>query len=169
MVLKMVLMEVDHAMNVEGNREAAKLANWFTKRSVMTSSVTSLSTLLASFSTTLSINWSITIPNTTSPHLRCHKNSQAIWRSSVGLPGSPVVFMSQKSVFSETPCTIVHELGKCHAHILNKTPNCDQINGIARMKGKERSKSVSSLKGKGHCMQLSLSHSTSHQFHQISF
>ena len=103
-VLKMVLMEVDHAMNVEGNREAAKLANWFTKRSVMTSSVTSLSTLLASFSTTLSINWSITIPNTTSPHLRCHKNSQAIWRSSVGLPGSPVVFMSQKSVFSETPC-----------------------------------------------------------------
>ena len=91
-VLKMVLMEVDHAMNVEGNREAAKLANWFTKRSVMTSSVTSLSTLLASFSTTLSINWSITIPNTTSPHLRCHKNSQAIWRSSVGLPGSPVVF-----------------------------------------------------------------------------
>ena len=98
-VLKMVLMEVDHAMNVEGNREAAKLANWFTKRSVMTSSVTSLSTLLASFSTTLSINWSITIPNTTSPHLRCHKNSQAIWRSSVGLPGSPVVFMSQKSVF----------------------------------------------------------------------
>ena len=105
MVLKMVLMEVDHAMNVEGNREAAKLANWFTKRSVMTSSVTSLSTLLASFSTTLSINWSITIPNTTSPHLRCHKNSQAIWRSSVGLPGSPVVFMSQKSVFSETPCS----------------------------------------------------------------
>ena len=105
-VLKMVLMEVDHAMNVEGNREAAKLANWFTKRSVMTSSVTSLSTLLASFSTTLSINWSTTIPNTTSPHLRCHKNSQAIWRSSVGLPGSPVVFMSQKSVFSETPCTI---------------------------------------------------------------
>ena len=106
-VLKMVLMEVDHAMNVEGNREAAKLANWFTKRSVMTSSVTSLPTmsLLASFSTTLSINWSITIPNTTSPHLRCHKNSQAIWRSSVGLPGSPVVFMSQKSVFSETPCT----------------------------------------------------------------
>ena len=103
-VLKMVLMEVDHAMNVEGNREAAKLANWFTKRSVMTSSVTSLSTLLASFSTTLSINWSITIPNTTSPHLRCHKNSQAIWRSSVGLPGSPVVFMSLKSVFSETPC-----------------------------------------------------------------
>ena len=91
-VMKMVLMEVDHAMNVEGNREAAKLANWFTKRSVMTSSVTSLSTLLASFSTTLSINWSITIPNTTSPHLRCHKNSQAIWRSSVGLPGSPVVF-----------------------------------------------------------------------------
>ena len=91
-VLKMVLMEVDHAMNVEGNREAAKLANWFTKRSVMTSSVTSLSTLLASFSTTLSINWSTTIPNTISPHLRCHKNSQAIWRSSVGLPGSPVVF-----------------------------------------------------------------------------
>ena len=96
-VLKMVLMEVEHTMNVEGDREAAKLANWFTKRSLMTSSVTSLSTLLAFFSTTLSINWSTTIPNTTSPHLRCHKNS-------VGLPGSPVVFMSLKSVFSETPC-----------------------------------------------------------------
>ena len=30
-VLKMVLMELDHAINVEGDRGAAKLANWFTK------------------------------------------------------------------------------------------------------------------------------------------
>ena len=30
-VLKMVLMDVDHAINVEGDRGAAKLANWFTK------------------------------------------------------------------------------------------------------------------------------------------
>ena len=29
--LKMVLMDVDHAINVEGDRGAAKLANWFTK------------------------------------------------------------------------------------------------------------------------------------------
>ena len=54
---------------------------------------------------------------------RCHKYSQAIWRSSVGLLWSPVVFISQKSVFSETPCNLTNPSPKHSFQGVNVSKN----------------------------------------------
>ena len=74
-VMKMVLIEVDHATNVEGDREAAKMANLVYKE-LSDDFRGHLAVHLVGL--LLSITWSTTIPNTTSPYLRCHKYSQAI-------------------------------------------------------------------------------------------
>ena len=102
-VMKMVLIEVDHAINVEGDREAAKVANLVHKE--LSDEVRGH---LAVHHVGLLLYRLVyhLVQNHPKHHLtlsRCHKYSQAIWRSSVGLLWSPVVFISQKSVFSETP------------------------------------------------------------------
>ena len=104
-VMKMVLIEVDHAINMEGDREAAKVANLVHKE--LSDEVRGH---LAVHHVGLLLYRLVyhLVQNHPQHHLtlsRCHEYSQAIWRSSVGLLWSPVVFISQKSVFSETPCT----------------------------------------------------------------
>ena len=98
-VMKMVLIEVDHAINMEGDREAAKVANLVHKE--LSDEVRGH---LAVHHVGLLLYRLVyhLVQNHPQHHLtlsRCHKYSQAIWRCSVGLLWSPVVFISQKSVF----------------------------------------------------------------------
>ena len=112
MVVDQVRDQVDHAINVEGDREAAKVANLVHKE--LSDEVRGH---LAVHHVGLLLYRLVyhLVQNHPKHHLtlsRCHKYSQAIWRSSVGLLWSPVVFISQKSVFSETPCIIVSKFQK---------------------------------------------------------
>ena len=88
-VMKMVLIEVDHAINMEGDREAAKVANLVYKE--LSDEVRGH---LAVHHVGLLLYCLVhhLVHNPPQHHLtlsRCHKYSQAIWRSSVGLLGRP--------------------------------------------------------------------------------